>query len=311
VAEKCPDYKSFCDVFAGTGVVGYHFNRPQVRILSNDLLMSNFISLQAWLGTRSLNQDRIRNFINYLNEIRPRSENYVSKSFGAAYFTMENARKIGAVREEVEKLSVSEDEKNILLTSLIYAVDKVANTVGHYETFRKRLDTTAPLTLLMPDISTLSNSGNHIYRRDANDLVRDIEVDVLYLDPPYNSRQYGDSYHLLENIVAWKKPKVFGVGRKMAERDNLKSKYCLKEAPSAFQDLIDNCRAKHILLSYNNTAEKMNSRSNARISDEFITKILTRRGRVEVFEREYRGFTTGKSKDLGNSERIFYCKVER
>jgi len=314
VADKCGSYHTFCDIFAGTGVVGYYFNRPDVKIISNDILDSNFSSLQCWLNTKHYNREHVAEIMDHLNSLKAETENYVSLNFGGSYFTRDNARKIGAVREEMEKMSatksISPQEKNILLTSLIYAMDKVANTVGHYETYRKTLDTLQPLKLLMPDIDTKNNANNEIYKKDANQLVREINCDVLYLDPPYNSRQYGDAYHLLENIVTWQKPKVSGIAKKMDCRNHLKSDYCLKSAEAAFSDLIANASAKHILVSYNNTGEKKNGRSNAKIPDDRIIDILTQRGAVEIFEREYKGFTTGKSDTNGHSERVFYCKVK-
>ncbi|MFA5024671.1 MAG: transcriptional repressor LexA [Patescibacteria group bacterium] len=313
VADKCRGYYSFCDIFAGTGVVGHYFSRPETKIISNDILDSSSTSLQCWLNTKAYDRDKITEIIEYLNNLEPKKENYVSEIFGGSYFTKENAQKIGAIREEIEKLNkngkINQEETNILLTSLIYAIDKVANTVGHYETYRKKLDTIQSLRLLVPNIDIKNNANNEIYQKDANQLIREIVCDVLYIDPPYNSRQYGDSYHLLENIVTWKKPKVEGVGKKMIDRNHLKSRYCLKGAVYAFEDLIQNAKAKHILVSYNNTGEKMNERSNAKIPDHRIIEILKHRGEVDIFEREYKAFTTGKSDAQGHTERVFYCKV--
>ncbi|MFA5993841.1 MAG: transcriptional repressor LexA [Parcubacteria group bacterium] len=315
VADKCRGYYSFCDIFAGTGVVGHYFNRPETKIISNDILDSTVTSLKCWMNTKVYNREKIADIIHDLNNLQPKKENYVSEIFGGSYFTKENARKIGAVREEIEKLDynkkITREEKSILLTALVYAIDKVANTVGHYETYRKKLDTIQSLRLLVPDIDTKNNSNNEIYQKDANQLVREITCDVLYIDPPYNSRQYGDSYHLLENIVTWKKPEVEGVGKKMIDRKHIKSRYCLKEAVCAFEDLIQNAKTKHILVSYNNTGEKMNDRSNAKIPDHRILEILRNRGEVDVFEREYKAFTTGKSDAQGHTERVFYCKVTK
>ncbi len=311
IAEKCPNYESFCDIFAGTGVVGHHFAGTGIKVISNDILDSNYVSLQCWLGTKDLDVNKLNSLIDRLNDINPSKENYASINFGGTYFTKNNAKKIGAIREAIEMLETSEEEKYILLTSLVYAMDKVANTVGHYETYRKTLDTLNEIKLLVPDINVQNNQRNEIYKEDANNLIRQIECDILYIDPPYNSRQYGDAYHLLENITTWNKPSVEGVAKKMVDRAHIKSKYCLKSAPEAFRDLIINAKAKHILLSYNNTAEKKNGRSNATISDKHIIDTLKLRGKVEIFERDYKGFTTGKSDASGNSERVFYCKVTK
>jgi adenine-specific DNA-methyltransferase len=315
VADKCRGYYTFCDIFAGTGVVGHYFNRPDTKIISNDILDSSHIALQCWLNTKNYDKEKIANIIDFLNNLQPKKENYVSKIFGGSYFTKENAIKIGAIRDEIEKLiqkeEIGETEKNVLLTSLIYAIDKVANTVGHYEAYRKKLDTVQNLKLLVPDIEAKNNINNEIYQKDANKLVREIKSDVLYIDPPYNSRQYGDSYHLLENIVTWKKPKVDGVTKKMTNRDHIKSRYCLKGADQAFADLISNAKTNHILVAYNNTGEKKNERSNAKIPDQKILQTLRERGDVDIFEREYKGFTTGRSDTKGHTERVFYCKVTK
>ncbi|KKR04614.1 MAG: Modification methylase [Candidatus Uhrbacteria bacterium GW2011_GWF2_39_13] len=307
VLEKCNGIKSFCDIFAGTGVVGERFNKPEIKVISNDLLFSNYACLKAFLGT-SANFDKIAEKIEILNKLQATEDNYFSKYFGNTYFSLENARKIGAIREEIEKITETEEEKNTLICSLLYAVDKVANTVGHYDAFRKDLDMIQSVKLLTPDIDYSNNATNEIYKEDANILIRKISSDVLYIDPPYNSRQYSDAYHLLENLAEWKKPEVVGVAKKM-DRSHIKSSYCLKNATQVFEDLIRNADCKHILLSYNNTGDSKDGRSNARISDNDILRILKNKGKVEIFERDYKAFTAGKSNGDGNAERIFYCKV--
>lgn len=308
IFEKCGNIKSFCDIFSGTGVVGERFNNNEIKIISNDLLNANYVCLKAFLGTKNDIKNDIIKKISHLNILKAKKENYFSKHFGGTFFTIENAKKIGTIREEIEKIAKNQEEKYILLCSLIYAVDKVANTVGHYDSFRKKLDSVKPLELLTPDIDYSHNAQNEVYNEDANSLIRKISCDVLYIDPPYNSRQYSDAYHLLENLSEWKKPKVEGIGKKM-DRSHIKSAYCLKNATQAFEDLIKNANSKHILVSYNNTADSKDDRSNARIKDNDIIRILKQKGEIEIFEKDYKAFTAGKSHGDENSERIFYCKV--
>lgn len=309
ISEKCGKINSFCDIFAGTGVVGERFNNPETKIISNDFLSANYVCLRVFLETNQDIQEKISEKIDYLNRLIP-EENYFSKNFGGTYFSQENAKKIGTTREEIEKISENDTEKNILLCSLLYAMDKVANTVGHYDAFRKDLDTLQPTKLLIPEIDCLNNKNNEIYKEDANILIRKISCDVLYIDPPYNSRQYSDAYHLMENLTEWKKPEVVGVAKKM-NRSHIKSSYCLKNATQTFEDLIENAKCKHILLSYNNTGDSGDGRSNARIKDSDIIRILKNKGELEIFEKDYKAFTTGKSNNDNNIERIFYCKVTK
>jgi adenine-specific DNA-methyltransferase len=310
ISEKCGSVNSFCDIFAGTGVVGKRFNSPDIKIISNDFLYSNYACIQAFMGVSKDLQKNIFKKIEYLNNLSSDKENYFSEHFGGTYFTEKNAKKIGAIREEIDRITEDEDEKSILTCSLVYAVDKIANTVGHYDAFRKKLDMLQPIKLLIPKIDYSHNANNEIYKEDANVLIRRIYCDVLYIDPPYNSRQYSDSYHLLENLVEWKKPEVVGIGKKM-DRSHIKSDYCLKNATRAFADLIKNADCKHILLSYNNTGDSKDGRSNARMNDDEILHTLNEKGDVEIFEKDYKAFTTGKSNGEDNAERIFYCKVTK
>ena len=223
---------------------------------------------------------------------------------------MENARKIGNIRDKIEELdNINFREKSILISSLIYATDKVANTCGHYDAYRRQLDTTQHLKLLMPYLNDNLNKSNEIFQMDANKLVKEINPDLVYIDTPYNSRQYGDTYHLLENLAEWKKPEVFGVAKKMKDRKKTKSKYCTVKAANAFKDLIQNINSKFILVSYNNMAKKGTGRSNAKISQEEIIEILTNKGDVKVFSSAYKPFTTGKSKIFNHKELLYLCKV--
>jgi repressor LexA len=93
VADKCPNYYAFCDIFAGTGVVGNYFNRPDTKIISNDILESSYTSLLCWLDTKSYDQGRFANIIDHLNDLRTNRSNYVLANFGDTYFTKENAVK--------------------------------------------------------------------------------------------------------------------------------------------------------------------------------------------------------------------------
>lgn len=310
VFEKCSNLRVFCDIFAGTGVVAERFNKKRVKVIANDFLYSNYVPLKAFLGTGRIDFNEIEKKVSLLNNLIVTDDNYFSENFGNTYFTLENARKIGAIREKINEFNVSENEKEVLITSLLYAADKVANTVGHYDAYRKILDTRQPLQLLLPDLQSDNNTSNEIYKENANRLIRKIQCDVLYIDPPYNSRQYSDAYHLLENLATWEKPTLQGKAKKM-DRSHIKSAYCLQSATRAFADLIQNANCKHILLSYNNTGESKDGRSNARITDDQIVSVLKSRGDVTVFEREYKAFTTGKSNTDGHTERIFYCKVTR
>ena len=314
IQNEVGEFNSFCDIFSGTGVVGEYFNTKDTKIISNDLLYQNFISLNAFLNDEEFDEQKILNFIADFNASSSHKANYFSKNFGGRYFSDDVAKKIGFIRQEIKKLFISDainlKEKHILLTSLNYAIDRIANTVGHYDAYIKKEIKEQKFEMKMLQINSEKNTNNEVHNTDANMLIRDIECDVLYMDPPYNSRQYCDAYHLLENLSLWQKPEVFGVAKKF-DRTKIKSEYSLKSARDSFDDLVVNAKCKYMLLSYNNMAKRGNDRSNAKISDEDIIKSMSKRGKVKIFEKDYKAFTTGKSEHADNKERVFFVEVKK
>ncbi|MDO5581136.1 MAG: DNA adenine methylase [Planctomycetia bacterium] len=311
IDQNCPDMKSLADIFAGTGAVASLF--PDRKIITNDLLYSNYQCHLTWFGSQKFSLEKIFDFIDFYNQSEPTEKNYMSENFSNSYFSEAVCRKIGFIREDIEQQFLAKKinlrERAVLITSLLYGMDKIANTCGHYDAWRQDVPFRDSLELRAPDISdTVSNRGNECYNEDANDLAEHIRADLVYIDPPYNSRQYGDAYHVLENVAKWEKPEVFGVGRKM-DRGESKSRYCTREAPVAFENLIRNIRARYILVSYNNMAKNGDERSNAKISDDEITSILTEKGQLKIFSESYKAFTTGKSIRPENEERLFLVIV--
>ena len=314
VRDNCTNVNIVADVFGGTGVVADSFFEQGKTIIVNDILESNYHSYNTWFGNGEIDINKVRNIINEFNNIDILDNNYMSQNFGGTYFTVENAKKIGFIREEIEKLSneITEREKSALITSLLYSMDKVANTCGHYDAFRRKMDSTERLKLLVPNIKNIGlDNNNKIFKRDANELVKDIVADLVYIDTPYNSRQYGDAYHLLENVATWNKPKVEGVAKKMINRAKIKSKYCTAKAPETFEDLIKNINSRYILVSYNNMAQKGVGRSNAKISNEEILTILKEKGIVKVFDTDYKVYTTGKTNVEGHKELLYLCECSK
>jgi len=313
IKTEIGEFDSLCDIFSGTGVVGEYFNASNKKIISNDLLYNNYVSLNAFLSPEAFDESKLLKIIEEFNSAVVKEDNYFSKNFGDRYFSLDIAKKIGYIREKIKSFfvhhKINRHEKNILLTSLMYSVDRIANTVGHYDAYIKKEIKKQKLEMKMLRIDRDANIHNKIYNRDANLLVREVECDILYLDPPYNSRQYCDAYHLLENLSLWKKPEVFGVAKKF-DRTKIKSDYSKTDASQSFDDLIQNAKCKYILLSYNNMRDKGNVRSNAKISDEDIMKSMSKRGEVKIFEKDYKAFTTGKSSRSDNKERIFFVEIK-
>ncbi len=312
VNENCKDIKTILDLFGGTGVVGYSFNK-ECSILINDILTTNLVVYDTFFSYEKIDLDKIEIIINNYNSKDVDEDNYFSINFADTYLSKKNMKKVGYIRDDIDKLytdkKINKREKSILICSLIYSIDKIANTVGHYDAYRKNGNLNQILHMQVPHLDMdIHNNNNQIFNEDSNQLVKEVSADLVYIDPPYNSRQYCDAYHFLENVALNKKPEVFGVARKM-DRSTLKSKYCTSKAANEFADLIENINSKYILVSYNNTGEKGNARSNAKITDTQILEILQRKGQVKIFEQEHTLFNTGKTKLENHKERLFLCVV--
>jgi adenine-specific DNA methylase/DNA modification methylase len=322
ILSQVGEINVFADLFAGTGVVGAAFRAYTSKVIANDLLYSNYVVNRAFLTStkNNVDLDRVADLIEELNGCAP-VRGYAHANYAGKYFTESNAARIDGIREAIDLLYAeqrcTEQERLVLLASLLFAVDKAANTVGQYDAFLKHIDVQLdstdkhlidsnvhkPLRLRVPEIELAGNLSNEVFNLDANRLIHQLEAEVLYLDPPYNTRQYVDCYHVLENILRWNKPALMGKTRKFP-RDHLKSRYSRKaEAAAALQELIRAARAKHIFLSYNNEGI---------IPESTIREILERRGSVEVFSREYSVFGNGAGSARKRTlvERIFYCRTD-
>lgn len=310
ISENCGDFESFADIFAGTGAVSSAYTDK--ILYTNDILYSNYLCHLTWFSDEVFDISKVANYINLYKSEIPFEENYMTQNFSGTYFSDKVCSKIGFIRENIENESrsgkINIRERAMLITSLLYGIDKIANTCGHYDAYRKNAELPESFTMCVPEPNE-NLKHNHCFNEDTNELVKKISADVVYIDPPYNSRQYCDAYHLIENIARWEKPEVFGIAKKM-DRTALKSKYCTREAPAAFEDLIKNITAKYIVVSYNNMAKKGNDRSNARISDSQILETLEKKGDVKTFSQPLKAFTTGKSEHSDNEERLFICKVK-
>ena len=308
VSSECEGIETVADIFSGTGAVASAFSERTV--ITNDIMFSNYICNFAWFSPLKYDSSKVENIIDEYNSLSIMEENYMTENFSNAYFSHDDCSKIGYIRQDIEdkynQKIINKREYALLITSLLYAMDKIAKTCGHYDAFRQSVDFDLHLDMLLPLASLKNSKKNKCYNIDSNILSRKINADLVYIDPPYNSRQYCDTYHLLENVARWKKPEVFGVAKKM-DRTELKSKYCTKEATIAFEDLVSHLNCKYILLSYNNMAEKGNERSNARITDNDIMRILASKGEVRIFSEKYKAFTAGMSNRSDNQERLFLC----
>ena len=313
VSENCKDANSLCDIFAGTGIVANAFFDRYDSLIINDFLYSNEIIYNAFFGQEKYDEDKVFDLCKKYKRLNAEDleENYVSQNYGNKFFSQNDARKIGCIREDLEinKNDMSKREFDILLASLIYSFDKCANTVGHYEAYIKNgtISDTFKFDLIEPAVSS-DKKYIQIYREDANLLAKRITADIVYIDPPYSSRQYSRFYHLIETIVKWDRPELFGAALK-PEPENM-SEYCTVSAIKAFRELISDLKCKYAVVSYNNTYSSKSKSSENKMKLEDIENILNKKGIVKKFSIKHQAFNAGKTDFNNHQEILFITKVK-
>lgn len=310
IKNETDDVRTFFDVFAGTGVVTKAALKTFDYVFTNDFLHSNNIIYKAFFSEGEFDGIKIGDFLDRYNATDPDSipENYFSTNYGGKYFEHSVAKMIGYIRQDIEdnKPNLTDKEYCILIATLIYNIDKLANTVGHFDAYIKKPIKHQPLHLRMIEAESYNNI--EIFKQDSNILARDICADIAYIDPPYNSRQYCRFYHVYETLVKWDMPELYGVALKPAP-ENM-SRYCTTRAKEAFEDLVSNLNVRYIAVSYNNTYNSKSSSSENKISLEQIKQILEKCGRTHIYECSHRFFNTGKTEFNDHKELLFITKVD-
>ena len=304
--------ESFLDIFSGTGSVAERALNFYNKVIVNDILSSNKIIYEAFWGNEKINFSIINEYKNvFIALTNIEKDNYFSKNYGGKYFGVNDAKKIGYIRDIIEKdykaKVLNKREFSILLASLIYSMDRIANTVGHYEAYRKINITDDRFKFELIELNNYQNKEIEIFQEDANSLAQKIYADIVFLDPPYNSRQYSRFYHVLENLVDWDKPELYGVALKPKPKNM--SEYCRNGAAKVFDNLISNLKCKYIVVTYNNTYNSKSSSSQNKIKLEDIEKSLKKRGVTKIFDSNYKFFNAGKTDLPNHKEYLFITEV--
>ena len=312
IEKKCKG-KVFFDVFAGTGVVSERVIDNFDKVILNDFLFSNNVVYNAFFLQEPFDIQKLKQLTNEWLAINYKDipDNFLSVNYGGKYFSYLDAKKIGYIRQKIENIKneISYKEYSILLASLIYSADRIANTVGHYDAYIKGKQIPDCFNFEFIEPYKTNNKTIEIYRDDSNCLAKRISCDVAYIDPPYNSRQYSRFYHVLETIVEWDNPTLTGTALKRPS-ENM-SEYCRNNAKAAFEDLINSLNAKYVVVSYNNTYNSKSSSSRNKIELDDILCILKHKGKVEVFEKKHQYFNAGKTDLEDHKEFIFICTVNK
>ncbi|MEG1916297.1 MAG: DNA adenine methylase [Muribaculaceae bacterium] len=311
--------KTFFDFFSGTTNVARYYKRLGYLVTSSDILYLSYCLQKAYiennevpLFSKLLNE--IKNKVNsmalfstpldfvitYLNHIKG-IDGFIFKNYTPGgsenlqiprmYFNDYNGKKIDAIRNKIEEWNKAgllyENEYYILLSCLIESVPFYANISGVYAAFQKKWDPRAKKEFILRPIEIiLSDKKNKVYNIDSIKLCHDIDVDILYLDPPYNERQYAPNYHLLETIAMNDNPQITGITG-MRNYDSQKSKFCnAKSALIELDNIAKTSKYKYLVMSYN---------SEGIMSQNDILETLKKYGKTIVCQFEYSRFKSNNN----------------
>ena len=334
------------DGFTGTTRVAQAFKKAGYEVYSNDVAVWSKVFGDCYLlNTKPASY--YQPIIDRLNKLPGKSgwftEHYGGEANGGSaihndgkkkMWQLHNAMKLDAIREEIDNVANDEVEKSVLLTSLIYAMDKVDSSVGHHVSYLKQWAPRAYNTMRMAVPKLIIDNKNHkVFNHEIFDLLDDIEVDLAYYDPPYGSSnelmppsrvRYASYYHIWKTVCLNDKPKVVGAANRREDvsdiiagsvfeefRKNDNGRYLVIDA---LKKLIKKTKAKYIVLSYNN---------NGRATFDAITEILRElKMKCSILEMDYRKnvmatmawtneWLSSGNEDIKNKEFLFLIQKDK
>lgn len=272
IDEKAPNATTFCDVFSGTSVVARFF-KQWYEVYSNDILYFSYVLQRGTIECDKLpdfyrlkNELGISDPIKYFNEltteamkILPKNKRFFQNTYAPMgermYMSNENALRIDFARNYVDiwkkEELLTEDEYYYLIACIVEGIPFISNISGTYGAFHKQWDSRAHKKYELYRLPIISNGKqNKCFHMDGAQMLKLVQGDILYIDPPYNARQYLPNYHVLETAAKYDFPEVRGITGQRPYENN-KSNFCLKKkVVSAFDELISNAQFKHIIFSY-------------------------------------------------------------
>ena len=304
ISNEIPDLKekSFLDLFAGTGSVSFRFQNIVKISGANDLEYYSFVINNALLKCPFSN--KLHNLLEECNQLQE-VEGLIYDNYSCndhcerMFFTNSNAKKCDAIRQYIEELKLTNiiniNEYYFLLASLLVSMDKVANTSCVYGAYLKNYKKSALKDLLVTPIHTndkINEEQNKVYNLPAEELsIKDEFYDIVYMDPPYNQRQYSANYCPLNYIALYNK-NIELKGKTGLINGYNKSKFCSKlTVKESFKQILDNIKCNHIFISYNNEGL---------LEYNKMKNLFASYGELKIYKIEYKKFKAQQNVDGDN-----------
>lgn len=317
IDENAPGAKSLCDVFSGTSTVARYF-KQWYEVYSNDFLYFSYVLQRGTIECDSVpefkllsEKKKISDPIDYFNnltiqemQVLPREKRFFQNTYaptgGRMYLNDENALRIDFVRNYVEDWKnegiLTDDEYFYLIACIVEGIPFVSNISGTYGAFHKEWERRSHKVYEVFRLPVFTNGKkNKCFNLNGADVLKIVSGDILYIDPPYNGRQYLPNYHVLETAAKYDYPEVRGVTAQRPYENN-KSNFCLKtKVVEAFDELINNAQFKHIILSYS---------TDGLMTPEEIECVMKKYGKADTFKIYWIPYRRYKSRKQGEKEEL-------
>ncbi len=303
---------SVFDGFSGTTRVSQAFAKLGYSVICNDIAAWSEVFGTCYLQSMK-RREEYRELIAHLNSVSPVS-GWFTEHYGGdpnegcsiqqdglkKPWQRHNTRKLDAIRQEIENLSLNREDRAVALTSLILALDRVDNTLGHFASYLNKWSARSynQLQLTVPKLFT-SQRQHVVCRADTLDLTAKVSTDLAYFDPPYGSNnekmppsrvRYASYYHLWTSVCLFDKPPLFGKARRRRDTSDPVAASVFEEfrrdddgslvAVKAIDRLLERTNARWVILSYG---------SGGRATADELDEVVRRNGTlVEAIELDYR-----------------------
>ncbi|WCP83241.1 DNA adenine methylase [Vibrio harveyi] len=277
--DSYDNQKTFFDAFSGSGTVANYF-KNKFDVITNDKQSFTKVINEANLKNR-FDKQHFESLINELNalpsEYFNKTDGWFTKTYAQEFnngssicddgvrkiFLTKNGKKVDMIRFRIDEMFengiINNNEKNVLLMSLISAVDKITNTLGHQNGYLKEWSKKSlkDLVLIVPDL-TISNKNHKNFTGDIDKISPHVKADIMYIDPPYGKSnggtgtRYSSFYHLHNTIVENSRPEIFGkaskpVATRVSDRYESTKKI---EVMKLMINLLKRSQCEHFVISY-------------------------------------------------------------
>lgn len=290
------------DLFAGTACVSEMFKKTGATVISNDYMSFSYALQIEKVKLNDVPQAKMSydDLLYQLNQAEGiegffyREYSYEGtkeNEYRRNYFSANNAKKIDAIRtmigEWLSSNTISEDMHYLLIANLIDAVTKVSNTSGTYGAFLKQDDPRKDIPICLEKSILCSNSkNNQCFCKDIFEIIDRVSGDILYLDPPYNNRQYPPYYHILDTVTLYDEPAIYGKTGRRPYKEKI-SPFCMTDkAKAALVDIVSRAKFNHIYISYS---------TDGIIDHNELIKDLVKLGKTKCFFMPYRRYKSNSN----------------